>query len=47
MNVEIATDPPGFLHDEPVDELGTELKLPPFLQDRREEVEAQLADISV
>jgi glyoxalase family protein len=47
VNVEIATDPPGFLHDEPVDELGTELKLPPFLQDRREEVEAQLADISV
>jgi glyoxalase family protein len=47
VNVEIATDPPGFLHDEPVDELGTELKLPPFLQDRREEVKAQLADISV
>lgn len=47
VNFEIATDPPGFLHDEPEESLGTELKLPPFLQDRREEVEAQLADITV
>jgi glyoxalase family protein len=47
VNVEIATDPPGFLHDEPEDTLGTQLQLPPFLQDRREEVEAQLADIDV
>ncbi len=47
VNVEIATDPPGFLHDEPEDTLGTQLQLPPFLQDRREAVEAQLADINV
>lgn len=47
VNIEIATDNPGFLHDEPVDELGTTLQLPPFLQDRRAEVEAQLADIAV
>jgi glyoxalase family protein len=47
VNIEIATDPPGFLHDEPVDELGRTLKLPPFLQDRRAEVEAQLTDISL
>ena len=47
VNVEIATDPPGFLHDEPEEALGSELKLPPFLQDRRAEVEAQLADIEV
>jgi glyoxalase family protein len=45
VNVEIATDNPGFLHDEPVDELGSTLMLPPFLQDRRDEIEAQLADI--
>jgi glyoxalase family protein len=47
VNIEIATDNPGFLHDELAGELGTELKLPPFLQDRQEEVEAQLADITV
>mgnify|MGYP006427348539 CR=1 FL=1 len=47
VNIEIATDTPGFLHDEPADQLGTTLQLPPFLQDRRAEVEAQLADITV
>ncbi|MFO8099350.1 MAG: ring-cleaving dioxygenase [Salinibacter sp.] len=47
VNFEIATDPPGFLHDEPEDALGETLMLPPFLQDRRAEVEAQLADITV
>jgi glyoxalase family protein len=47
VNFEIATDPPGFTHDEPVDELGTKLMLPPFLQDRRAEVESHLADIDV
>jgi glyoxalase family protein len=47
VNFEIATDPPGFTHDEPVDELGTTLMLPPFLQDRRAEVESRLADIDV
>jgi len=47
VNFEIATDPPGFLHDEPVAELGEQLMLPPFLQDRRDDVEAQLADITV
>ena len=47
VNFEIATDPPGFLHDEPEEALGEKLMLPPFLQDRRAEVEAQLADITV
>jgi len=47
VNFEIATDPPGFLHDEPEDQLGQTLMLPPFLQDRREEVEAKLADVTV
>ena len=46
VNFEIATDPPGFLHDEPEDALGEKLMLPPFLQDRRDEVEAHLADIT-
>ncbi len=47
VNFEIATDPPGFLHDEPEDALGEKLMLPPFLQDRRAEVEAQRDDITV
>jgi glyoxalase family protein len=46
VNFEIATDPPGFLHDEPEDALGEKLMLPPFLRDRRDEVEAKLADIT-
>jgi glyoxalase family protein len=32
---EIATDPPGFTIDEPVAELGTHLKLPPWLEEQR------------
>ena len=32
---EIATDAPGFLYDEPVEELGTHLKLPPWLEENR------------
>lgn len=47
INIEIATDPPGFAHDEPEDELGEHLQLPPFLESRRDEVEAQLADITL
>jgi glyoxalase family protein len=39
---EIATDVPGFAVDEPVAGLGTTLKLPPFLESRREELEAVL-----
>src|SRR5437588_1630023 len=33
--IEFATDPPGFTIDEPADELGTHLKLPPWLESRR------------
>ena len=47
INIEIATDPPGFLHDESTDALGQKLMLPPFLQDRRAEVEAELADVTL
>ncbi len=39
---EIATDGPGFHADEPKDSLGERLALPPFLEGRREEIEAGL-----
>jgi glyoxalase family protein len=39
---EIATDPPGFAVDEPLDSLGGALKLPPFLEGRRGQIEAAL-----
>ena len=39
---EIATDAPGFAVDEPVASLGQALKLPPFLEPRRREIEAAL-----
>jgi glyoxalase family protein len=43
---EIATDTPGFTADESVEELGTHLALPPFLEDQREMIEAQLPTVS-
>ncbi len=39
---EIATDPPGFTLDEPVAELGSGLKLPPWLEPSRERIAAVL-----
>jgi glyoxalase family protein len=42
---EIATDQPGFAVDESVERLGRELKLPPFLEPRRREIEAALPPI--
>jgi glyoxalase family protein len=42
---EIATDAPGFTVDEAQAELGRTLKLPPFLESRREELEAVLAPL--
>ena len=39
---EIATDAPGFVVDEPVASLGKQLRLPPFLEPRRQEIEAGL-----
>ena len=42
---EIATDVPGFAVDEPVETLGHDLKLPPFLEARRKEIEAVLPDL--
>lgn len=43
--LEIATDGPGFAVDEPVEELGTDLKLPEWLEPRRGEIGAQLTPL--
>lgn len=43
---EIATDNPGFLIDEPLETLGTELKLPAQYESRREEIAAHLTPIN-
>jgi glyoxalase family protein len=42
---EIATDEPGFTVDEPLNTLGSELKLPPQYQSMREELEQVLPKI--
>ena len=42
---EIATDGPGFSIDEPVATLGSALKLPPWLEARRFEIEALLPNV--
>ena len=39
---EIATDGPGFAVDEPLEALGERLSLPPFLEERRAAIEADL-----
>ncbi|MBL8789795.1 MAG: ring-cleaving dioxygenase, partial [Rhizobiales bacterium] len=39
---EIATDGPGFHADEPMETLGETLSLPPFLEGRRQQIEAGL-----
>jgi glyoxalase family protein len=44
--VEIATDAPGFLVDEPAETLGQGLSLPPWLEDERPTLERELAPIS-
>jgi glyoxalase family protein len=43
---EIAMDVPGFAVDEPADRLGESLKLPPFLEARRREIEAALPKVA-
>jgi glyoxalase family protein len=42
---EIATDTPGFDIDEPLLELGRKLKLPPWLEPNREQIESVLSPI--
>jgi glyoxalase family protein len=44
---EIATDGPGFAVDEPVASLGTELKLPPWLEPARERIAATLPPLAL
>jgi glyoxalase family protein len=39
---EIATDAPGFTFDEPIGSLGQSLKLPPFLESSRAQIEKLL-----
>lgn len=43
--LEIATDVPGFLVDEPLERLGSELMLPPWLEPERAAIAAQLAPL--
>jgi glyoxalase family protein len=45
--LEIATDQPGFAVDEPLLELGRALKLPPWLEPSRAQIEAALPPITV
>jgi glyoxalase family protein len=45
--VELATAGPGFAVDEAVSELGTHLKLPPWLEAQRATIESALAPINV
>ena len=42
---EIATDPPGFTFDEPIESLGEELRVPQWLEARRSLFEERLAPI--
>ena len=42
---ELATNGPGFTVDEAEEVLGKKLSLPPFLEDRRKEIEAKLKPI--
>lgn len=44
---EIATDEPGFATDEPLLELGRKLKLPPWLEPSREQIQHSLPEIKV
>jgi glyoxalase family protein len=43
---EIATDNPGFMVDEPLEELGQNLKLPAQYESRRKEIEATLVPLN-
>lgn len=43
---EIATDGPGFTADEPLETLGERLALPPFLEPRRAQIEANLKPLA-
>jgi glyoxalase family protein len=42
---ELADDAPGFTVDDPVEELGRRIILPPRLEDRRSQIEARLTPL--
>ena len=44
---EIATEPPGFTFDEKLEELGTHLRLPPWMESARSQIEKILPPIQV
>lgn len=44
---ELATDEPGFTSDEPLEELGQGLALPPFLEPKRKEIESRLRPLTL
>ena len=44
---EIATDPPGFAHDETPETMGSQLMLPPQYEQHREQLERTLIPIKV
>lgn len=44
---ELATDPPGFTFDEPLESLGEELRIPEWLEPKRSLIEARLAPIEL
>jgi Predicted ring-cleavage extradiol dioxygenase len=44
---ELSTDTPGFSADEPLETMGEKLALPPFLEPKREEIEASLRPLEI
>lgn len=40
--IELSTDGPGFMGDEPYETLGESLSLPPFLENKRAEIESEI-----
>jgi glyoxalase family protein len=44
---EIATDPPGFTIDEPIETLGSTLTLPPWLEPLRNQLESELPTVNL
>jgi glyoxalase family protein len=44
---ELATDPPGFALDEPIESLGEELRIPTWLEQRRAEIEHRLTPLTL
>jgi glyoxalase family protein len=44
---EIATEPPGFTLDEPIEELGSKLRLPPWMETARPQIEQVLPPIKI